>query len=1387
MAVASSSHASWPTLCEVTQRPVSLSKSLVSFTLSSGCLRTIEQLDEDYSALKVSVTGDEPCEQEVANQLSSCAVRRLKEPQCWNQEMSSELPLVCLNRSQSAALLTKVGQDDVRQSVADRGRLTLATALRRASKSDDTLARAGVTAAAVALSTSKLVATGGAVASASALDLFQDRQPVVVVVGQERTKRFSLGTFQSKASPSNGLGAQVHLAQPGPVTDNLERSPERAELLKFVDEGVSLERTFSVPSIEDHVEPEPPFTLKHRGKAVELLSDNCPEDFSNRRHYLENAVDASIRERTRQIRASSMVVPAITPRLPLMGLLPKAVGRPADKADLKSKDKALKLRCSKKHAKTKERKAHFWMAVIEKCLSTCEVCGKPNGDFYQCNDCAIVVHVACKASVEKQPCASYASKTKPPSKHSSLVFPTRPLSIVSRFSSLRSEIGSSVSSSSCSSDAAAPRSNLPSTDVLTFLPDGAPVYSTPDIEWTRVGLWSDDSEAETWSTGPGKAFRSQLSSKEVKRQDIIYELFVTEKHHCTTLVILKHTYFDGLLELEILSEDDLSVLMPNLDVMLEIHLRFLQNLKKLMDESVIVSEIDKAFLDLFTGELSQKMRMVYTFFCAQKESSVKEYHRLCNTNPNFQYFVDNLSKSSHFKTRSLPDCLLLITQRLSKYHSFVESLRKSTTDPVAKEGMIKAEQAVKKLIADVDAGIGLIQLQQLRQKLVAQMDPKESTSFLGKPFTRSDLNSSSRELLYASEVSWQTARRKPIEVSMLLFTDVIVFLHRNSQSYSFCTQDNKEGIISLQKLIVREKAGRMGSQGLYLISTAPCHAEMYEILFHTKKNLAAWTERIQRAVDSYSAPADSEKVVAENISDENQEQLKFLFGKAAEANEHIKDCLDEQIETYKSILDLIGEISLGEDDKTKKLLHSVEECLSTSVADSGAAKLAELMSQLFRDQCVQQLLGAASVGGNSQSSPINSSEAAINRSQTFHGMQSGRRNSKLYRKHVTVSGIPSAIDKSRSMDLFEHSYPESRANSKSHLFALLAKLNDAEFEIERLKQEKAQLLLEQEKEKNLRNTCIQTAYSAGLEELRKLHAELEKRRADFQQLIENRTAELNAREKEIGIKSASMERDNADFQNKLDRLRGAWEKLQVTTRTIPGGSVKQPANAVDNLVQNFSEKTDNPLPNPQSSEGRKPSVPPYLLGSFVHGGRLPEDVVRQQLPSKLVKDDMVNSLSSKIPDGDKAFSVVRISDEVIRRLREGSVVHNETAPEAYDLFLKKSDGESIVHERKAILSGAEPNRFDQSLPLGSGYSQDQDVHHRLDDLIDGTEKKIKEAADSLHKSVFARTSSAVCVTPQEELLKCYSQNPKRSLRCRETVEKFLECVAQHTITDRNLF
>ncbi|CDW58647.1 Exostosin domain containing protein [Trichuris trichiura] len=83
---------------------------------------------------------------------------------------------------------------------------------------------------------------------------------------------------------------------------------------------------------------------------------------------------------------------------------------------------------------------------------------------------------------------------------------------------------------------------------------------------------------------------------------------------------------------------------------------------------------------------------------------------------------------------------------------------------------------------------------------------------------------------------------------------------------------------------------------------------------------------------------------------------------------------------------------------------------------------------------------------------------------------------------------------------------------------------------------------------------------------------------------------------------------------------------------------------------------------------------------------------------------------------------------------------------------KKSDGESIVHERKAILSGAKPNRFDQPLPLDNGYSQDQDVHHQLDDIIDGTEKKIKEASDSLHKSAFAHKSDAVCVAPEEELL-----------------------------------
>ncbi|KRX52747.1 Rho guanine nucleotide exchange factor 2, partial [Trichinella sp. T9] len=1108
-------------------------------------------------------------------------------------------------------------------------------------------------------------------------------------------KRFSLGDQSSLAQRLHDSSNEEDPAGTTALTAN--PADQQKELLKFVDNAVHLDRSFSsTPSID----------VDSSLAYFAVLPRDKPNEVS--------------RERLRQIRASSMVVPAITPRLPLMGLLPKAVGKASnDKVDLKSIEKVLKLRSSKKHAKVKEKKQHVWLQCQEKAGLNCDICNKAEGNysFVRCTECHAVLHSHCKAAANKASC----SRGKAASKHSSVMFQTRPLSLVSRFSSFRSDSSSSVIGQiyAETSNRSGP---LPqSADcVISVLPDGAGVYTIPDEKWAELGLWSAEADGNWWSTGRGKVARNYMSTKEVKRQDIIHELVTTERHHCITLVLLKHTYFDGLLGLNILTNDELNMLMPHLELLLEVHLHFLQLLKKKVDESVVVENVHEIFIEqanflnaylfiylfcllyktdcaylmmflfVFTGGVAEKMQLAYTTFCSRKDFSVQEYHRLCQTNPNFSIFMENMNKLPYFKARSLPDCLLLVTQRLSKYHSFVESLRKNTEDALLKDEILKAEQAVKKLVANVDQGIGDIQLQQLCKEIVAQMDTKESTTFLGKTFTKNELLSNTRTLLHAGDVYWQNAMRKPTEVKMLLFSDIIVFLQRVGNSYAFFSQDNKECIISLLKLIVREKAGRSGSQGLYLISAAPSHAEMYEIICHTKKMLASWTERIQRAVDVCPPAAIEERPSSESVfAVEHEEQLKTLFGKVNNCNDELKKLLDCQIEAYGEILQLVHKMNIPDEEERMKIMKTIDECLPAKIAATAVARFADLMSQLVRERCKQQLLNLACPTDTATAQTTTSSDGSnINRSQTFHGMRNDSKKSKLYRKRVTVSGIPQRCEENRIVEtaIDNGMSGEIHADSKSAFCAVMSRLKDAEIELDGMKHEKAMLLIELEKEKSIRSSSAQNVYNAGLEELRRLHSDFEKRRSEFQQLVDEKKSDFEHRENAIREKEERLNREDSELQSKWQCLREAWEKLQlsgVPIRSLTSPLAPSTSCAAYIATCNSSTNASNPVNHPpaggdnsnnsgpigkqsnstvanstptvgvddssnitcvrsgvgisggstsasaEKQSFRKVQVPPYLLGSFVHSGRLPDDLVRQQLPSKLLKDDMFNSLSSR--------------------------------------------------------------------------------------------------------------------------------------------------------------
>lgn len=80
-------------------------------------------------------------------------------------------------------------------------------------------------------------------------------------------------------------------------------------------------------------------------------------------------------------------------------------------------------------------------------------------------------------------------------------------------------------------------------------------------------------------------------------------------------------------------------------------------------------------------------------------------------------------------------------------------------------------------------------------------------------------------------------------VTVVVLSDCLLFLQEQSKKYTFYAPDTKAGVVSLQKLLIREKAGE--SKSIYIISTDIHFPEMYELKVQQPVDKAEWIKEIR--------------------------------------------------------------------------------------------------------------------------------------------------------------------------------------------------------------------------------------------------------------------------------------------------------------------------------------------------------------------------------------------------------------------------------------------------------------------------------------------------------------------------------------------------------------
>ncbi|VEN48664.1 unnamed protein product [Callosobruchus maculatus] len=543
----------------------------------------------------------------------------------------------------------------------------------------------------------------------------------------------------------------------------------------------------------------------------------------------------------------------------------------------KKKDKSKKL-------------THQWVSGCYGTSQICDVCTKPlsNKPALYCENCSTTVHQnTCKDNIQE--CVKIKS-AKSTSKLSGFTVPLQNAkNSISKRGSASMPGSQSSTSSQILCDDKDSDSHHGHHDSASF-PDDVPIVPLEflsDSPLTAADLCSDlslglhDSEPDSWSPYVGKEISRKLKEKEIKRQEHIYEFILTEKHHCMTLLVMQKVFVDGLQKYFQLGPN-LERMFPRLIDLTELHLKLLSKLRQRQRESPIVSSIADILLEQFSNDHANKLKSAYGEFCSRHRDAVEIYKFYLQNDQRFGEFVRHCQTNPLLKKKGIPECILFVTQRLTKYPLLIEPLIKTSKENrQEQEALQKALSLVKDILVEVDARVAEKEKEDRKLQIYHRIDAKSCTMHRGHKFKKSDILQGNRSLKFEGVAMLMQGRGKMQVVLVIVLSDVLFFLHENSQKYTFFTPDNKAGVVSLQKLLVREKAGQ-DSRGIYLISSNPADPEMFELKVHKPKDKQVWIQAIREAVQA--CPEDDEDNLnmnaeeRQNVMAAKQNQVRHLIG-----------------------------------------------------------------------------------------------------------------------------------------------------------------------------------------------------------------------------------------------------------------------------------------------------------------------------------------------------------------------------------------------------------------------------------------------------------------------------------------------------------------------------
>ncbi|XP_077422066.1 rho guanine nucleotide exchange factor 12 isoform X2 [Vanacampus margaritifer] len=371
-----------------------------------------------------------------------------------------------------------------------------------------------------------------------------------------------------------------------------------------------------------------------------------------------------------------------------------------------------------------------------------------------------------------------------------------------------------------------------------------------------------DSEHDplNWQQLVGREVLAGLRPLEIKRQEVINELFYTERAHVRMLRVLDHVFYQKLSKDAILPPADIKNIFTNLEEILQLHVSILEQMAAVRkrNESSVIDQIGDDLLSWFSGGEEEKIKQAVGTFCSNQPFALEIIKTKQKKDSRFISFIQEAQSNRLCRRLQLKDIIPIEMLRFTKYPLLLDNISKYTDDAVEKDKVKQAADCCRKILNHVNQAVKESEDKQRLEDYQRRLD-LSSLKQTDNPMILElkNLDLTKKTMVHEGPLSWKVNKDKTIELYTLLLEDILVLLQKQDERLILkCHSKNLAGtadtkhifspIIKLNTVLVRSVA--TDNKSFFVLSMSDNGAQIYELMASTVSDQRTWQNLItQRA------------------------------------------------------------------------------------------------------------------------------------------------------------------------------------------------------------------------------------------------------------------------------------------------------------------------------------------------------------------------------------------------------------------------------------------------------------------------------------------------------------------------------------------------------------